>query len=110
MNEALAEAFSGLDTFDPANIDPLATVVAIRCFVAELVFNAVMSEQGQSAADVTPQQAVAHENDIRDIVRVLTDLRATPILQAANGAMTAPQIEALVADIARVVYEDIASW
>jgi hypothetical protein len=110
MSEALAEAFSGLDTFDPSNIDDYTALVAARTFVAEMVFASVMSEQGQAAANVTPQQAVARENDIRDIVRELTDVQATPILQNAGPAMTPVQMEALIGDIAGVVYREIARW
>jgi len=110
MSEALAEAFSGLDTFDPTAIDDYTALVAARTFVAEMVFAAVMAEQGQAASEVTPQQAVARENDIRDIIRELTDVQATPTLQAAGSAMTQAQMETLIGDIARHVYEEIATW
>ncbi len=110
MAEALAEAFSGLDKFDPANIDPHAVLVATRCFVAELVLAAVLAEQGQSAAGATPQQIVARENDIRDIVREITDVQATPILQQQGATLTPVQIEKLVGQIATAVYKEIASW
>jgi hypothetical protein len=110
MSEALAEAFSGLDKFDPQSVDDHAVVVATRCFVAELVLVAVLAEQGQSAADATLQQIVSRENDIRDIVRELTDVQATPILQSQGGALTAAQIEVLVGRIATAVYTEIASW
>lgn len=110
MAEALADALSSLDKFDPANIDPHAVLVATRCFVAELVLAAVLAEQGQSAADATPQQIVARENDIRDIVREITDVQATPILQQQGAALTPAQIEILVGRIATAVYEEIASW
>lgn len=110
MSEALAEAFSGLDTFDPNVINDYTTVVATRTFVAEMVFAAVMVEQGQAAVDVPPQQAVARENDIRDIVRELTDVQATPILQQAGPALTRDRMEALIQDISRVVYREIAEW
>lgn len=110
MSEALAEAFSGLDTFDPAAIDDYTALVAARTFVAEMVFAAVMAEQGQAAASVAPQQAVARENDIRDIVRELTDVQATPILQTAGSAMTPPQMETLIGGIVQIVYREIAGW
>jgi hypothetical protein len=110
MSEALAEAFSGLDIFDPAAINAYAALVAARTFVAEMVFAAAMAEQGQAASTVTPQQAVARENDIRDIVREITDVQATPVLQDAGPAMTPALMEALIGNIARVVYQEIAKW
>jgi hypothetical protein len=110
MSEALAEAFSGLDTFEPAAIDDYVSLVAARTFVAEMVFAAVMAEQGQAASSVTPQQAVARENDIRDIVRELTDIQATPVLQNAGPALSPAQMETLIGNIAGVVYQEIAKW
>lgn len=110
MAEALAEAFSGLDRFDPAQLDAFATHVAIRCYVAELVFIAIMSEQGAAAADVSHTQAVLRENDIRQIVRDTTELRSSPILQRTAGSLTPRQIEGLVRMIANEVGKEIASW
>ena len=109
MSEALAEALAGLDKFDPTRLNDYAVLVATRSFVAELVFNAVMAEQGQSASNATPVQAVERENRIREIVRELTDLKATPLLQN-NAALSPSYIEALVGDIATSVYEEMATW
>lgn len=110
MSEALAEAFSGLDTYDPAAVNDYAVLVAARTFVAEMVFLSVMAEQGQAASGVTPQQAVARENDVRDIIREFTDVQATPILQKAGPAMTPSQMESLIGEIARTVFQEIAKW
>lgn len=108
MSEALAEAMEGLDKFDPAQLDPYAVLVATRCFVAELVFNAVIQEQGDANKYTTPQLAIARENALRDLVREITDIQATPILQNSGGATTPAQIEGLVKDIAVTVYEAMA--
>lgn len=110
MNEALAEALDGLDKFDPTALDDFASLVAIRCFVAELVFSEVMAAQGASGTDVSPEQAVARENDIRTVVRDTTDLQATPILQSAQGPLSPVQIEGLVKAVVAAVGREIASW
>ena len=110
MSEALAEALAGLDQFDPTQLSDFAIVVAMRSYVAELVFNAVMVEQGQSAVDATPLQAVERENNIRDIVRELTDLKATAVLQAEGQEFTPQRIESMVREIATLVYEEMATW
>lgn len=110
MAEALAEALDGLDTFDPSAVSDAAIVIALRSFIAELVFSAIMAEQGQTAQRVPPDQAVARENDFREIVRELTDSVATPIIQAAGGALGGTQIEALVRRITGDVHAEAATW
>jgi hypothetical protein len=110
MTEGLAEALGELDRFDPQAITDHTVVVATRCYVAELVFIAIMSEQGQSAAAVSPQQAIARENDVRDIVREVTDLHATPALQNLKGPMTGAQMEALVQRLVQQVQQDMQTW
>lgn len=110
MSEALAETLSGLDTFDPTMIDDHAIVLATCSFIAELVFLAVTAEQGQAASDTPPQQAIVRENHIRDIIREITDVQATPAIQAVGPQMTSGQIEGLVKKIAVSVYEEMATW
>jgi hypothetical protein len=110
MAEALAEAFANLDRFDPAAVTDHTVVVAIRCFVAELVFTEVIAEEGQSASHVPPLQAVARENDLRNIIREITDVQATPILQRVNGVMMPRQIAMLVQQISASVYQELATW
>jgi hypothetical protein len=109
MAEALANALSGLDTFDPQAIDDYAALVATRAFVAELVFNAVMAEQGQSASEEAPVVAVDRENKIRDIVREVADVKATPLLQQ-NATLSPSDIEGMVKDLATAVYQELAQW
>lgn len=110
VGEALTEALQGLDEFDPAAINDHTVVVATRAFVAELVFGAVVSEQGQSAENVTPQQAIARENDLRSMVKEVTDVIATPIIQAAGAALTQDRVAQLVTQIATIVYEEMSGW
>lgn len=110
LAESLAEALTGADQFDPAALDDFTVVVAMRCFVAEMVFAAVAAEQGQAAANIPPAQAVARENDLRDIVRELTDVKATPVLQQAAGPLSQVNIETLVRQIAADVIAEMATW
>jgi len=109
MSEALAEALAGLDTFDPQAIDDYAALVAARSFVTELVFNAVMAEQGQVAADTSPVVAIDRENQIRGMVREVTDVQATPLLQQ-KAVVSAGDIESLVQGLATAVYREMAKW
>jgi hypothetical protein len=110
MAEALAEAFTNLDQFDLEAITDHTIIVATRCFVAELVFTAVIAEQGQSAAVVTPLQAVKRENELRDVIREIADVVATPILQQVAHVMTPRQIAMLVQRILVMVNEEISKW
>jgi hypothetical protein len=110
IGEALAEALAGLDQFDPTAINDYTVLVTTRTFIAELVFGAVAAEQGQSAENVGPQQAMARENDLRALVREITDAIATPILQAAGRALTQDGVATLVTSITTVVYEEMSAW
>jgi len=110
ISEALAEAFAGLDQFDPAALDNHAILVATRCFVTEMVFLAVTSEQGAAASTVPPQQAIQRENELRDVIREITDLQATPVLAQAGGALTDAQMETLIKSLATTVMQEAATW
>lgn len=110
VGEALTEALSGLDQFDPAAINDFTVLVSIRAFVAELVFGAVVSVEGQAAEDVSPQVAIARENGLRALVREVTDVVATPILQGATQGLTQEAVANLVTRIAAVVYEEMSAW
>lgn len=110
MAEALTEVLQGVDTFDPNQLDPGAILMTMRAFVAELVFQAVMAEEGESANDVPPLQAVERENDIRALVRDTTDREATSVLQNTQGPMTPKQVEGLVKAIVTEVGRELASW
>jgi hypothetical protein len=110
MGEALTEAFDGLDNFDPAAVDDYAIVVATRVFIAELVFNTISAEQGQAAENVPPLQAVARENQLRDMIREVTDVTATPMIQAAGSALSETQVSQMVQSIVTLVFEEMSGW
>lgn len=110
MAEALTEILQGVDTFDPEQLDPAAILMTMRAFVAELVFQTIMAEEGAAANGVPPLQAVERENDVRALVRDTTDREATPILQNTLGPMTPKQVEGLVKAIVTNVGKELASW
>ena len=110
MGEALTEAFDGLDDFDPAEIDDYAIVVATRVFIAELVFTTVSAEQGQAAENVPPLQAIARENDLRDLIREVTDAIATPLIQAGGAALGPNAVSAMVQNIVTLIFEEMSEW
>lgn len=110
VGEALTEALSGLDQFDPNAINDHTVVVATRAFIAELVFGAVVAEQGQAAEGTLPQLAVARENDLRALVREVTDSVGTPIIQAAGSALTQDRVTSLVDQIAAIVFKEMSGW
>ena len=110
MAKSLAEILQGVDTFDPQALDPAAILMCMRAFVAELVFQAVMAEEGEAKNGVSPLQAVQRENDIRALVRDTTDREATPILQNTQGPLSPKQVEGLVGAILTEVGKELASW
>lgn len=110
VGEALTEALAGLDQFDPEAINDYTVLIATRSFIAELVFGAVMAEQGQASEDVSPLQAIARENDLRALVREVTDAMGTPIIQGAGSALSQERVSQLVNQITTVIYEEMSGW
>lgn len=110
VGEALTEALAGLDQFDPAAIDDYTVLIATRSFIAELVFGSVVTEQGQSAENVPPQLAISRENDLRALVREVTDAIATPAIQAAGTNLSQDRVSELVTTITAAVYGEMSEW
>lgn len=108
--EALVEGLDGADVFDPGRIDDRTVVVATICFVTELVFGTIAAEFGKAADNIPPQLAIRRENDLRDLVREVSDHVATPRLQRDGGALTATQMADLVTAITAEVYRETSQW
>lgn len=110
VGEAIFEALGNADIFDPGAINDMALLIAIRCFVAELVFASVAAEAGTAANSSSPTAAVAYENGLRDLVREVTDLVGTPLLQNAGALITPQAIEGVVAQITNAVLTEMREW
>lgn len=110
IGEALFEALGDQPVFDLNAVTDHVVVVATVCFVAELVFAAVASEQGRSAENVPPATAVQRENALRDLVRAAADEIATPIVQRTGGSLDPAALDGIVTEITSAVYGEIARW
>jgi len=111
MDEALARALAGADTFDPAALDANAVRIATLTFAAELVFVSVMGDGGRAlAAAPTITAAAQRENDVRTLVREVTDIVGTPMLAAAGAVMTNAGMNALIARVVAAVHEEMTTW
>lgn len=111
IGEALATALSGIDTFDPAALDANSVRVATLTFVGELVFVQIAGEGGKSlAAAPSPTAAVQREADLRSLVREVTDIIGTPILEAAGNVLTPPAMTSLVSRLVQAVEAEISTW
>lgn len=110
IGEALVEALDGLDKFDLTALDDYAVIVATRSFISEIVFSQISADQGQSADSVSPQQAVTRENELRDLIREVTDTKATPILQRAGSSLSPTQVDGLIRSIVDTVWGEMSQW
>jgi hypothetical protein len=110
MEQALAEAFGGADTFDPDAMDANAVRVATLAFVAELVFMQVAGDAGRSMALAGPVAAAQREADIRSLVREVVNVVGTPILLAAGAVLSASRMSRLVSQLVRETLEEVATW
>ncbi|MDD2467462.1 MAG: hypothetical protein PHI97_26055 [Desulfobulbus sp.] len=111
IGEALAEALSGTDIFDPNVIDANAVRVATLTFVAELVFVSVAGDGGHAlAAAPSPAAAAQREADIRSLIREVADLKGTPILNATDNMLTPESMTALVSQLVELVNKEMGTW
>jgi hypothetical protein len=110
MEQALAEALSTADTFDPAAMNANAVLVATLAFIAELVFVQVAGDAGRSLAAVGPVAAARREADIRSLVREIVNLVGAPVLTAAGAVLRGEQMSALISQAMRETLEEIARW
>lgn len=111
VDEALARALGGADTFDPAALDANAIRIATLTFAAELVFVSVMGDGGQALAAAPSVSAAAHrENEVRALVREVADVVGTPILVANGAVLTNAGMTALVIRLVAAVQEEMSTW
>lgn len=110
MAEGLAEALDGIDLFDPSALNDYSVLLAARVFVAELVFATMAAEQGQSADGVSASQAVAREEALRSLVREVTDIVGTPILQRVGASLDPVQMDNVVKSVIAAVTSEMAKW
>jgi hypothetical protein len=110
MEQALATALGGADTFDPAAVDDNAVRIAALAFVAELVFLQVAGDAGRSLVTVGPVAAAQREAEIRSLVREVVDVVGSPILLASGAVLSAQRMSALVSQLIRETLDEIATW
>jgi len=110
MEQALATALEGTDTFDPTAIDDNAVRISTLAFVAELVFVQVAGDAGRSLAAVGPVAAAQREADIRSLVREVVDLVGAPLLAAAGPIVGEQRMSGVISQLVREALEEMASW
>lgn len=110
MAEGLAESLDGVDLFDPSALNDYSVLLTARVFVAELVFATMAAEQGQSADAVPASQAVAREEALRSLVREVTDVVGTPILQRVGVSLDPVQMDDVVKSVIAAVTSEMAKW
>lgn len=111
IGEALATAMSGIDTFDPAALDANSVRVATLTFIGELVFLQIAGDGSKSlAAAPSPTIAVQREADLRSLIREVTDVIGTPILEATGNVLTPSAMESLVSRLVQDVETEISTW
>lgn len=108
--EGLAEALDGVDLFDPTALNDYSILLTARVFVAELVFATMAAEQGQSADSVPATQAVAREESLRSLVREVTDIVGTPILQRLGASLDPSQMDAVIKSVIGAATAEMAKW
>lgn len=110
LGEALAELLVGADTFDPAALDENAVRVAMLTFVAELVFISIMMDSGDTFAGAAPAIAIQRENDLRNLIREVTDVVGTPLLNTTGVPLSTTGVRDLVSRLVFEVHREMGTW
>jgi hypothetical protein len=111
MTEALVVALADNDNFDPASIDGDAIRVITLTLVAELVFLSVAGDAGNALdASPSPIAAVQRETDLRSLIREVTDVEGTPILNSVGNVLPPDAVASLVSRLIETVETEMATW
>lgn len=110
IEQALAGALEGLDTFDLQALDANAVKVAVRAFLAELVFLSAAGDAGRAFNAGDALVAVKREREIRQLVREVVDVEATPVLGDASVPITTESMRTLLDRLLGVVLKEIEGW
>jgi hypothetical protein len=110
LGEALAELVAEADTFDPAAVDENAVRVAMLRFVAELVFVSVTLDSGDAFTGAAPTVAIQRENDLRALIREVTDVVGSPLLPVAGEALSTAGVRDLISRVVLAVHAEMATW
>ena len=79
MNHALVEALDGIETFDPTNITDEVIVDTMIGYLAESVFLQIIMDAGKAWTKAeTPTKAMAAENALCELVKVIVDKHMAP--------------------------------
>src|ERR1051326_6777137 len=109
LGEALAELVAEADTFDPAAVDENAVRVAMLRFVAELVFVSVTLDSGDAFTGAAPTVAIQRENDLRALIREVTDVVGSPLLPVAGEALSTAGVRDLISRVVLAVHAEMAT-
>jgi hypothetical protein len=111
VGEALAEALSGEDTFDPANMPETAISVAVLAFVSELTFAQIAIDVGDSLLRASsPLLAAKREAELKSLVKEVTHMVGPAILRGAGSLLTQASVAGVVAELVRTVHSAMESW
>jgi hypothetical protein len=110
IEEALATALAGVDTFDPSALDINAIRIATLAFVTELVFIQVAGDAGRSMSAIGPVAAAQREAEIRSVVREVVDFVGTPLLSHAGPLIGEQHMSSLVSQLVRQALAEVATW
>ncbi len=90
MNQALVEALDGIEYFDLNHITDDVIVDTMINYLAESIFLQVIMDAGKSwnkAGTIT--QAVAAENELRELIKVVVDKNMAPRLAGNVRSLSA---------------------
>jgi len=81
MNHALVEALDGVDVFDPEMITDDVIVGTMICYLAESIFLQIVMDSNKAwNKAASAAHAVAAENDLQELIKVVVDQYMAPRL------------------------------
>ncbi len=81
INQALAEALDGIETFDPDAITDDVIVNTMIVYLAESIFLQIVMDAGKAWNKAeTPKQAMQAETELRELIKVVVDKHMGPAI------------------------------
>ena len=104
MNQALAEALEGIETFDPLSITDDIIIHTMINYLSEVIFLQMMMDSNKAFDKAeTPTQAINMENMLNDLVCVTVDLHMANKFPSNIQSISQAQIK----DIQRQTIKDV---
>lgn len=111
LKHALVKALDGVSVFDPNSITDEVIVNTMIAYMAESIFLQVVQDAGKAWIKAeTPNQSIAAENSLMELIKVEVDLHMAPLFSENVRTFTNNQIINLQRSVISAVWSEWESY